>query len=385
MPSADSPSLLIVAAEASSSLYALRLLQHWRRSGTAVASFGIGSRAMEAEEFEIIGRAEEMAVVGIQEVLTRYREIRQVFLRLVDEAKKRKPKLALLLDYPDFNLRLAKELKAAGIPVVYYVSPQVWAWRQSRVKLIRAYVDQMLVLFPFEKEFYDAHGVEADFVGHPLIDELAELPELQDRRALRSQYGLQESDTVLALMPGSRHSEVKHNLPVQLETARRLLTSEPDLTLILLVAPTLTEEDLPIDRADLPLRLIRDEPFTMISLADVVLCASGTATLMAGLAERPMVIMYRMNLLTALIAWAFVGRPKHFGLVNLVLDERVAPEFLQYEATPHALCNALLPLVRSEEERRKMRSKLSKARRRLGQRGATERVARILDPYLRRS
>lgn len=385
MQSDDSSSVLIVAAEASSSLYALRLLQHWKRTGTAVSAFGVGSRSMEAEGFEALGRSEDMAVVGIQEVVAHYFDIRKVFLRLVAEVKRRKPKMALLLDYPDFNLRLAKELRALGVPVVYYVSPQVWAWRKSRVKLIRAYVERMLVLFPFEKDFYDAHGVAADFVGHPLLDELLEqAPDATERSALRSQFGFNESDVVLALMPGSRRSEIKHNLPVQMDTARKLLAAQPDLKLALLVAPTLTGSDVQLGSADLPIRLIKDEPFRMIAVADVVLCASGTATLMAGLAERPMVIMYRMNPLTIAIARRIVTPPAHFGLINLVLGERVAAEFLQEEATPEALCAALLPLVRSKDKRRDMQAKLAEATLRLGERGATERVAGILRPYLRR-
>ena len=177
------PSVLIVAAETSSCLYALRLLQHWKKQGLKVNAFGIGNREMEAEGFQIIGRSEELAVVGIQEVLAHFGDIKKAFYGLLDSAKEKKPQVALLLDYPGFNLRLAKRLKAMQIPVVYYISPQVWAWRTGRVNFIRRVVDRMLVLFPFEREFYEKHHVPVDFVGHPLLDELG--PQLVRRKGAR--------------------------------------------------------------------------------------------------------------------------------------------------------------------------------------------------------
>jgi lipid-A-disaccharide synthase len=385
MPASDSPDVLIVAAEASSALYALRLLQHWKAAGTPVNAFGIGSRDMEAEGFQILGRSEEMAVVGIQEVLAHYIEIRRVFFRVVEEVKRRKPKLALLLDYPDFNLRLARTLKRLGIPVVYYVSPQVWAWRQSRVKIIRARVDRMLVLFPFEKAFYEAHAVPVQFVGHPLLDELsADLFDPAAVAARRARYGFHEGDVVLALMPGSRRAELHHHLALQVETARRLKALVPDLKFALLAAPTLETDDIrrQLGNCDLPIALVKDDPFAMISLSDVVLCASGTATLVVGLMQRPMAIMYRMNPLTIFLARWLIRRPAHFGIINLILNDRVVPEFLQQEASPEALCEALLPFVKSADARREMQDRLSDARHRLGDAGATKRVAEALRPYL---
>src|SRR4051812_39176887 len=184
-------SVLIVAAEASSSIYAQRLLEYWAEHEVKVKPFGIGSESMRKLGFEVLGRSEDLAVVGLQEVISHFPLIRKTFHSLVDEAAKRRPKFALLLDYPDFNLRLAKKLKALGIPVIYYISPQVWAWRTSRVNLIRKVVDHILVLFPFEEEFYQKNNVKVSFVGHPLLDELnREIFDKEIRKERRQRYGV---------------------------------------------------------------------------------------------------------------------------------------------------------------------------------------------------
>jgi lipid-A-disaccharide synthase len=384
MPSNDSPKILIVAAEASSCLYAQRLLQHWKKTGAHLQAFGIGNEAMAKEGFECLGRAEDLAVVGIQEVMSHWGVIKKAFYDLLEAARTRRPDVVLLLDYPDFNLRLAKRLKALKIPIVYYISPQVWAWRTGRVKLIQKFVDKMLVVFPFEKDFYASHNVAVEFVGHPLLDELDPEQFNAGRRAVhRSKYGIGPEDVVLALMPGSRDSELKHHLAVQLAAARELHAKNPAVKVALFVAPNFSKEHVQARLSDLdfPLILIKDEPFSMIDLADVVLCASGTATLMVGLLEKPMVIMYRMNPISAFLAKRFVRKTKYFGLINLVLDERVAPELFQEQADVPGLVNQLQGLIKDAAARERMSQGLRPAKSRLGNRGATERVAAVLRPY----
>jgi len=385
MPNADSASVLIVAAEASSSLYALRLLQEWKKQSQQISTFGIGSRDMEKEGFEIIGRSEELAVVGLSEVLAHFGDIKSAFYGLLEQARLRKPKVALLLDYPDFNLRLAKKLKALGIPVVYYISPQIWAWRTGRVNTIRERVDRMLVLFPFEKDFYEKHRVPVDFVGHPLLDELNQsFFDDKERNFHRGKFGIHENDTLLALMPGSRRSELKAHLTAQIDTARKLRQKFPDLKVALLVAPTFEKEEIQaqLGQLDFPILLIKDEPFSMISLADVVLCASGTATLMVGLMEKPMVIMYRMNAMTAFLAKRFVKHTSHFGMINLILNDRVVPELFQEQASVDGMARALSEMISSRDVQKTLSAKLAMAKDRLGRKGATERVAQALQPFL---
>lgn len=384
MPSADSRKVLIVAAEASSCLYAERLLQHWKKHNISVEAFGIGDERMAREGFECLGRAEELAVVGLQEVISHWGVIKKAFYDLLKAAEERRPQVVLLLDYPGFNLRLAKKLKRLGIPVVYYISPQIWAWRQGRVKDIRKNIDRMLVVFPFETEFYAQHGVKVDFVGHPLLDELDPKHFDQKERSLhRAKYGIREDEVVLALMPGSRGSELRHHLETQLEAARTLVGKIPNLKVALFVAPNFSKEAIQdrLNGLDFPLMLIKDEPFSMIDLADVVLCASGTATLMVGLLEKPMLIMYKMSRLTAWVARMLVTSTKHFGLINLVLDERVAPELFQEEADAPHLVRELEPLLTDGALRARMSERLRPAKDRLGTKGATERVAEALEAY----
>lgn len=379
------PKVLMVAAEASSSLYAQRLLEHWQQRGQKVETFGIGSKSMQALGFETVGRSEDLAVVGLQEVIAHWGLIKSTFYKLVEIAAERKPDVAVLFDYPDFNLRLAKKLKALGIPVVYYISPQIWAWRQSRVKIIKERVDKMLVLFPFEEKFYQQHNVPVRFVGHPLLDEID--PHFFDPEHLkmkRSRYGITSEHLLLALMPGSRQSELKHHLQVQLQVAEKLVASNKNLHVALLVAPTFDVQELKAKMGEalkIPLIIIKDEPFEMISMADVVLCASGTATLMVGLMEKPMVIMYRMNAFTAWVAKRFVKATRYFGMINLVLEDLVVPELFQEQADVSGICESLQPMLTNPLMREKISSRLRQAKNKLGEKGATVRAAEEIEKF----
>lgn len=380
----DSVSVLIVAAETSSTLYAQRLLESWKLNKVPIKAFGIGSREMEKLGFEIVGRSEDLAVVGVQEVIAHWPVIKGAFHGLLTMAQERQPKVAILLDYPDFNLRLAKKLKALGIRVVYYISPQVWAWRQSRVHLIKKVVDRMLVLLPFEVDFYKKFDVPVEFVGHPLLDEINdELTSPQEVQFRRGKFGLRPEDVVLALMPGSRRSELKHHLEVQIRAAEQLSARIPELKVILLTAPQFTPDFLKqqLPQTHLSLNVIQDEPFKMIGVSDVVLCASGTATLMVGMMKKPMVIMYKMNAFSAWIAKTFVRSTAHFGLINLVLGERVVEELFQEKADANGLVKALSPLLQNPQLRESIANRLGECHHRLGSKGATERVSKIIQDY----
>lgn len=377
--------ILIVAAEASSALYAQRLLEHWRRQGLDFHAFGIGSSDMEALGFERLGKSEELAVMGFVEVAKHFRKIKSVFNQLVVEAEKRRPQFVLLLDYPDFNLRLAKKMKALGIPVVYYISPQVWAWRKSRVHFIKKHVDKMLCLLPFEKDFYKQHGVDVEFVGHPMLDEIdPKLFDAKERDFSRSRYGVSSSDTWVGLMPGSRNAELEKHLAVQLEVAKRMHLQRPDLKFALLVAPSYTAEELKqrLPAYDIPLSFIKDDPMKMVSLVDIVLVASGTATLVVGLLQKPMVIMYKMSPLTVWIARKIVKGTRFFGLINLVLGKKVVPELLQDEASVENLTTEMMKYVNDIEYRKRVEQELAQAPHVLGDRGVTARVANYVQAYL---
>ena len=382
------PTIMIVAGEASSALYAQRLLEYWRNQNLQVKAFGVGSQAMVNLGFEALGRSEEMAVVGLQEVLSHFSLIKDVFYRLIDEAQKRKPDVILLLDYPDFNLRLCKRLKKLGLPVVYYISPQLWAWRTGRVEIIRNFIDRMLVVFPFEKDFYLKHQVKVDFVGHPLLDELKNFRWDEPTRQMhRKRFGIQPNDILIGMMPGSRRSELKHNLQTQLEAIDHLAQKMPQAKFAWLVAPTFS-----LDEAKAMLRpeqqasvqIIQMEPFAMIQLCDGILCASGTATLMVGLAEVPMVIMYRMNAITAFFAKRLVKHTPFFGMVNLIAGKKIVPELFQEQASPQKLADTMTEIL-AKEAAPTVRADLAKIQHLLGSHGATERVAKVLQDYLQRS
>ena len=377
--------VLIIAAEASSSLYAQRLIEHWQKNSSPVHAFGVGSDAMVQLGFEAFGRSEDMAVMGLTEVLAHFKQIRHVFYKILDECKRRKPKVAILLDYPGFNMRLGLRLKKMGIPVVYYISPQLWAWRSSRVNTLRKFVDKMLVVFPFEVDFYKQHGIDVEFVGHPLLDEWQKVQWTPAQRQMhRLRFGIENQTPLIGLMPGSRYSELKYNWEDQLQAVQLLAQRQPNAKFAWLVAPTF---DLDHAKSRIPanfphsLQILRADPFTMIQLCDVIMCASGTATLMVGLAQVPMVIMYKMNSFTAMMAKWLVKGVKYFGMVNLISEKQVVPELFQEQASPEALAEETEKLLRPEV-RAHVQSDLLKLPQLLGGGHATENVAKALDEYL---
>lgn len=379
-------SVMIVAAEASSALFAQRLIELWQKEGRDIKTFGVGTESMEALGFERLGKSEEMAVVGAAEIIEAYSHLKSVFNKLVEEAKRRKPRVVIVMDYPEFNLMLSKKLHALGIPVVYYVSPQVWAWRKGRVLTIKKYCDKVLLLFPFEKTFYESKGVPFDFVGHPILDEMDPKYLTKEYRELhRHRYGIKDNETVIGLMPGSRRGEIKQHLDIQLEVARRLYRDFPNLRILLMTAPTLTKEYLQdrVDKVNFPIMIIKDEPFEMIHLADVVLAASGTATLMVGLLEKPMVIMYKLKWLTGIFARIVVRGVKFFGIVNLILNKEAVPERWQNGTEPAHLYDLMARYLREPEYKESVIRDLKQIRAYLGDLGATKRVSESLSGYLK--
>lgn len=367
----SSDELLVVAGEASGDLHGARLLTELRRLRPGLSAFGLGGSELRAAGLATIADSAEVAVVGITEVLKVLPRVRQVFAELLREVDRRRPRAALLIDFPDFNLRLAGELKRRGVPVVYYVSPQVWAWRRGRVKTIARRVDRMLVLFPFEVDFYRRAGVAAIHVGHPLVDEVPPLPGAWDAGAPPG-----EKPYRLALLPGSRASEVAALLPAMLETVR-LLAGELPVVATLIKAPTIARETLEeaVALSGLPVGIVAGDRFATIAGSHLALCASGTATLEVGLLGTPMVVLYRLAGWTYVMARLLVHLP-YFSLVNLVLGRAVVPELLQRQATPPRIAAEARRLLTDAGARQAVRSGLAELRARLGEGGASGRAAR---------
>lgn len=383
MPTSKKESLnvFIVAAEASSAAYAKQLLQIWNQKNISWKASGIGSREMEALGFKILGRSEELAVMGLQEIIAHWGDIKKAFHAVVDAAKTEKPDFILLMDYPEFNLRLAKKMKALGVPVVYYISPQIWAWRSYRVHKIKKIVDLMLVIFPFEEEFYKKHGVSSRFVGHPLLELLEEKkPTPQEIQTHRQRFLGHGKTRVLGLMPGSRKSELKYNLQTQIQTAQKIVAVHSEVQPVLFVAPSLDLELVRQQALALGYEglFFKEDPFLMIQTADEILCASGTATLMVGLCEKPMVIMYRMNAISGRLAKLLVNKIPFFGMVNLIANREIVPERFQEQANADELSACLSKMISHSEYRSAVIQDLQKLKLKLGAGNGLQNLSRAL-------
>jgi lipid-A-disaccharide synthase len=366
--------LLVVAGEASGDLHAARLLGAARARRPDLAAFGLGSDALVGAGLDSVADSREISVVGITEALSIFRRAQEIFDRLLVEVERRRPAAALLVDFPEFNLRLARELAWRGVPVVYYVSPQIWAWRRGRVRAMRETVAKMLVLFDFEAEFYRRHGVPVRHVGHPLVDEVPVLPQAWTSVP----RGRLPESFRLALLPGSRPSEVETLLPLQLAAAQRVAAELP-LVARVVRAPTIDRAriDRLVAASGFAAEVVEEERFRAIAESHLALCASGTATLETGLLGTPLVVLYRLSTWTWRLA-RLVVRVPHASLVNLVLGRRAVPELLQAEAEPERVAREVLRLLSSRAEIDQMRSELAGLRPRLGAPGATERAAEEL-------
>jgi lipid-A-disaccharide synthase len=355
-----SDEILIVAGEASADLHAARALGELR------------ARLREAG-LEVIAPAEEISVMGLAEVLPRIPRILGILRRLARAAADRRPRAALLVDLPDFNLRLAARLKKLGIPVVYYVSPMIWAWRQGRARKIARIVDRMLCILPFEERFYEGTGVSARFVGHPF----AEKPAPEPPEAYRAQLGLPAGRTTVTIMPGSRLPELKRLLPPMLEAAERIREVHPDVQFVVPVAPTLRREALEPYLAShhaLEVKLVDGMAEQAVGASDAALVKSGTSTLEAALMLRPMVVVYKLSWLSYLVGRLLV-RIAHFALVNILAGRGIVPELLQRQASPERMAAEVNRLLGDRAAREEQVAALRQVRASLGEPGAPRRVA----------
>lgn len=353
MPS--TPQIFVSAGEASGERYGAMLIEAVHALRPNAEFFGLGGTAMEAAGCERIVRAEDIAVMGITEVLRHMPRIYSEYRRLLRSIRTRKPDLAVLIDFPDVNFRLAKELKQAGIPVLYFVSPQLWAWKQYRVRWVRERVSKMLVIFPFEEKYYRDRGVDAEFVGHPLAD--LPLPTIS-RRDYASQYKLDPAKEWIALLPGSRGKELRHNLPVMAGAANLLGTS---YEFLLPAAATLDPEwvrrmvaqsQTALPGIDLPIHVVEDARAALFhARASVV--ASGTATVEAALIGNPFIAVYRLSNLSYAVASRLVDLP-HVAMVNLIAGDRIVPELIQDDFTPENIARILQPLLEETAYRSQM-------------------------------
>ncbi len=364
--------IMVVAGEVSGDQHAADLVAALQRREPGLRFFGMGGLKLAERGVDRLYGAEEISVMGLVEVVPKLRRILQVMRGLRDEAARRRPAAALLVDIPDFNLRLARELKRLKIPVVYYVSPSVWAWRQGRVRQIAERVDRMLCILPFEEEFYRQRGVSASYVGSPVLEQV---PPPAPAEEFRRRLGLDPARPTLALLPGSRMGEIRRILPAMAQAARALSADRPGLQVALPVAPSIADSAVAgaFEGSTISPVLVRGRAPEVVGASDVTVVASGTATLEAGLMERPLVVVYRMAPLTFAVAKRAAKVP-FVSLVNLLLGRRVVPELLQGAMTPEAIAREASRLF-SGPDRDQMVSSLKELRRVLGPPGAADRAA----------
>ncbi len=377
----DAP-LLIIAGETSGEQHGAAMVGVLREDFPDLPIFGVGGEAMRAAGVETLFDVEALNVVGLVEVLAKVPSGLLMARRLLRAARERGARVVVLIDAPGFNLPFARWAKQAGLRVVYYVSPQIWAWRQNRVHKVARRVDKMLTLFPFEVPFYAAAGVDAEYVGHPLLDCLPGLP---DRSQAAQTLGLDAQRPIVALLPGSRRREVELLLEPMLAALSLIRRDLPEVQGVLPVAPTVaaTVQQI-VSGFSGTLTVARQQSLTALCAADFALVASGTATLEAGLIGTPMVIVYRVNRLTAWLAKRLLRVP-HIGLINIVAERQVVPELLQEAVSPRTMAAAALSVLRDSAEARRIRGELTALRATMGEGGSSRRAAASVGAALRQA
>lgn len=367
--------VLIVAGEASGDMHGAMLVQSIKSIDPEVHFWGIGGPRMRDAGVNTVFDAGRLAVVGISEVLTHIRQIinAQNLMRSLMEEKK--PDLLILIDYPDFNLLLAAKAKRLNLPVLYYISPQVWAWRAGRVKKIKRLVQRMIVILPFEVEFYRRHDMKVDFVGHPLLDVVK--PKMARKDFLKS-VRLDDNVPIIGLFPGSRSHEVKRLLPCIIDAARILNRKIPGVRFLLPLAPAIDKSWVKgiLEPENVDIRILDGHAYDAMSVSRAIIAASGTVTLEAAIIGVPMVIIYKVSSLTYIIG-RLLGDVPHIGLPNLVAGKRIVPELVQGEAQGEKIADEIYRVTADSEYEMSVRLGLKAAQENLGTCGASNRAAMI--------
>lgn len=368
--------VMIVAGEASGDMHGARLVAAMKQLKPDLSLCGMGGSELRREGVEILYDAASMAVVGLVEVISHLGDIRAARKILVNELQNNPPNLLILIDYPDFNLLLAAKARQLGIPIFYYISPQVWAWRSGRVKKIGRIIDKMAVILPFEKEFYRQRGVAVEYVGHPLLDSVKQT---MSRKEFCRQHGINPAGMLLGILPGSRKREIRAMLPVFLETATKMKDIHHDLTVLLPLAPTLTLDDLlacGLDHPGLDVRVIAENRYDLMAACDLVVASSGTVTLELAILDVPMVVSYKVSPFTWLVGNMLI-KIKYASLVNLIAGREVVRELLQREADPANIIAALQDIRPGTIKRQRLLKDLAEVRTKLGGGGASLRAAQL--------
>ncbi|MFC1510095.1 lipid-A-disaccharide synthase [Candidatus Omnitrophota bacterium] len=369
--------IILIAGESSGDLHAAELVKEITLLNSDISFSGLGGPKMAEQGVTLYHDLTQMAVVGFVEVIRHYKEIKKLFDLILNKIESTKPDAVILIDYPGFNLRLAKKIKELKIntKIIYYISPQVWAWKKKRVFTIQKLVDEMLVFFPFEKDFYARYGINVHCVGHPLVD-IVRVRE--NKKDTLERHKLKDYCTTIGLLPGSRIKEVETLLPIMLRSAAILQKKHPMIQFLILKAPSI--DPMLIKRllhtTQLNAKIIEQNPYDCINACDACIVASGTATLETAILQKPMVIVYKTALLTWILAKFFI-KIKCIGLVNIVAGKKIVDECVQFDANGKNIAHKIQKLIKDDEASNDVKSELKKVKSLLGEPGAAKRAAEI--------
>jgi lipid-A-disaccharide synthase len=373
--------ILIVAGEASGDQHAANLVREIKRLGTPVCFWGLGGDCLKREQVILKADMVSLAVIGFFEVLKNLRSIHAIYKSLLADVDRDKPDLAILVDYPGFNLRLAKELNRRNIPVVYYISPQIWAWGKRRIETIRKTISRMIVFFPFEEALYRRNAVPVSFVGHPCLDHVRPSAPVED---FRKKFYLDPQKRTIGLLAGSRYKEVKTLLPIMLDAAARIAkNSHFPIQVLVLAAPTVPAELIKeiVAKNGPGATIVNNMTYDGIAASDFCIVCSGTATLETAILGTPMVIVYKVNFLTWLYMRLLIRIP-YIGLVNVVAGKKIAEELIQFDATPDRIASYCTEVLADTRKLSSLRQELSAVKQALGEKGASVRAAQAVKDFL---
>jgi lipid-A-disaccharide synthase len=371
----SSKKIMLVAGEVSGDLHGAHLVEAIHQIDPEVQFFGVGGEGLKRRGMKLLYPAHSLSVVGLTEVFIKLRSIFEALRQLKKSLDQEKPDLVILIDFPDFNLRLAKMAHRRGIPILYYISPQIWAWRPKRIKLIAQRVKKMIVLFPFEVPLYEAAGVDVKWVGHPLLDIVRPI---LPKEFASQQFGLDPNRRTIGLLPGSRIHEIERLLPPLLASTHLLQKEIPDLQFIIPLAPGIPKTTLSpwIKRVPAQVKVVEGWTYDVMNLSELLITASGTATLEGAILGKPMIVIYRVSFLSYWIGKRVV-RVDHIGLVNLVAGREIVPELIQKDVNPRRIAEEALRILRDPLLHQQMTESMEEVRKNLGEPGAAQRAARI--------
>ncbi len=354
--------ILVVAGEASGDLHGAGLLKELIKINPVLEFFGMGGDKMRNEGLKLSYHINQVSFMGLFEILSHLSFLRRVFKNMIEQIDSHKPDLAILIDYSGFNLRLAKKLKQKNIPIVYYISPQVWAWRKGRVEKIKKYVDKMIVFFPFEVDFYKKEGVNVELIGHPLVN-LAQ-PVLQKEEFLKKVQA-ERGQIIIGLLPGSREQEIKKILPVMLEACQILKIKMKNIKVAIGLAPTINKE-LVLSRLNQnsDAKVLESLTYDVMKYSDLLLVTSGTATVESALMETPMLVIYKTNFMTYFLAKLLVKVP-YISMVNLIAQKKIVPEFIQSQANPLLIAQEMEKILQDKVKYQQTKQELSQIKSKL--------------------